>query len=86
MLQGCVPVKLRFKLVLSPVQMVAVPANVVVGFGFTVMVGVPVNEFPVQFTSLTAVNEYVVVAVGLTLMVYGLKVIPEMVIGVTPSV
>ncbi len=51
---------------LEPLQIAAAPLNVLVGFAFTVTVGVPVKLVPVQLASDTAVTEYVFVEVGLT--------------------
>ena len=63
---GWLPVNTTLRFVLAPLQIVAVPLKVLVGFGFTVTIGVPVKLVPVQFASATAVTEYVFVLVGLT--------------------
>ncbi len=69
MLHGCVPVNVIVRSVDSPSQIVASPLITAVGKGLTVTVAAPVKEVPVQFRSLTAVREYVVVTDGDTLMV-----------------
>ena len=53
---------------------------------FTVTVAFPVNDVPVQLTSLTAVKLYVVVLAGDTGIVVGLDVILLIIVGVVPSV
>ncbi len=80
------PVNATLKFAFPPIQIGAVPEMVAVGFGFTVTIAVPVKLVPTQFTSETAVKEYVVVALGETEIKYGLAVIPEIVTGVVPSV
>ena len=50
------------------------------------IIGVPVKEVPVQFASLNAVTEYVLVVAGFIEMLYGFAVIPVIETGVMPSV
>ena len=55
MLHGCVPVNATLKFLLAPSHIVVAPERMAVGKGFTVTIGVPVNEVPVQFASFKLV-------------------------------